>query len=278
VNSLSEGYITKNELNHKRMKAFLLVLILAPLYLSVYAGQIELKGAYQGDNLYVKNPFSVTGVGFCVYEVTVNGMTTTDEINSSAFEIDLSVFGFRLGEPISVRINYKEECSPQVLNPDVLNPRASFEIESLHISGDKIFWKTRNEAGSLPYIVEQFRWNKWVAVAEIQGKGIPGQHNYSSTIRLHAGDNRFRIRQTTSNRKSKISAELSHKSTKAPVDFRFSADSNFILFSSPTMYELYDGFGRIIVKGYGETLRIDNLEKGRYYLNYEDKTELIMKR
>src|SRR5690606_40983723 len=67
-----------------------------------------------------------SGVGFCVYEVTVNGITSTDEINSAAFEIDLSVFGFALGEPVVVTINYKEGCLPSVLNPGVLNAKTSF--------------------------------------------------------------------------------------------------------------------------------------------------------
>ena len=51
-------------------------------------GVIILEGNYQGKNLYIQNPFGSGGVGFCVTEVLVNGNITTDEINSSAFEID----------------------------------------------------------------------------------------------------------------------------------------------------------------------------------------------
>ena len=56
------------------------------------AEELVVKGTYQGENIYVKNPFAPSGVGFCAYEVTVNGTITTDEINSSAFEIDLSIY------------------------------------------------------------------------------------------------------------------------------------------------------------------------------------------
>jgi len=47
------------------------------------AGTITVEGTYQGKNLYVQNPFAEGGVGFCVYEVVVNGKPTTDEVQSS---------------------------------------------------------------------------------------------------------------------------------------------------------------------------------------------------
>jgi len=65
------------------------------LALSAYgaiAGTIVLDGNYHGKNLYVQNPFASSGVGYCTIEVEVNGQVTTDEINSSAYEIDFSFF------------------------------------------------------------------------------------------------------------------------------------------------------------------------------------------
>jgi hypothetical protein len=259
------------------MRNLLLLLILVLVQWSATAGQIELRGTYQGENLYVKNPFSATGVGFCVYEVTVNGMTSTDEINSTAFEIDLAVYGFSLGEPVVVSINYKEGCLPRVLNADVLNAKASFEIEEFKVQGDNVVWKTRNETGALPFIVEQFRWNKWIAVGQVDGFGVEGINSYSAPVRLHAGENRFRIRQTDSRKASKISTELVHSSSKEPVSFNVVSGNDLIEFSSATMYELYDSFGRIIVKGYGRFLKIDELEKGWYYLNYDNQLDMFKK-
>ncbi len=239
---------------------------------------IEIKGTYQGENLYVKNPFAASGVGFCVYEVTVNGMTTTDEINSSAFEIDLTLFGFRIGEQITVTIKYKEGCTPRVLNTEVLSPRATFEVEDVKIEGESLVWTSRNESGPLPYYVEQFRWNKWITVGEAEGKGVQGAHRYSVPLRFHTGENRFRIRQTDSRRNNKYSAELTHKSNKPPVAFTISVGGNEIVFSQPTMYEVYDNYGRIVFKGYGERAKISTLEKGRYYLNFDNKLDFFIKR
>lgn len=255
------------------MRKLLLIISLLLSHFVVNAGQIEFRGTYQGENLYVKNPFAATGVGFCVYEVTVNGMTSTDEINSAAFEVDLSVYGFALGEAVVVTINYKDGCLPSVLNPGVLNAKTSFVIEELKVQGNRVAWKTRNETGPLPYIIEQFRWNKWISVGQVDGLGLPGVHSYSAPVRFHAGENRFRVRQTDSRKVNRYSAELVYNSSADPVSFSVTSGGSSIEFSSPTMYELYDAYGRIIVKGYGKTLKIDELAKGSYYLNFDNTME-----
>ncbi len=154
---------------------------------SAHAGEMVLKGTFQGENLYVRNPFAASGVGFCIYEVTVNGMTTTDEINSSAFEIDLSVYNFVFGDHVTVNILYKEECSPKVLNPEVLNPRIAAQIDAVTVKDDQITFSTSGESGSLPFVIEQFRWNKWIKVAELDGNGKNKNNQYSAKIRLHSG-------------------------------------------------------------------------------------------
>jgi len=44
------------------------------------AGVLIVEGKYQQKNLYIQNGFSSNGVGFCAYEVKVNGQVTTDEV------------------------------------------------------------------------------------------------------------------------------------------------------------------------------------------------------
>src|SRR5687768_634529 len=91
-------------------------------------GIIVIEGKYQNKNLYVQNGFSGSGVGFCAYEVTINGRTTTDEVNSSAFEIDFSQFQIQPGTAVVVEIKHKEDCAPKILNPEVIKPKATFEV------------------------------------------------------------------------------------------------------------------------------------------------------
>ena len=127
------------------------------------AGTIVLEGHYQGRNIFIQNPFSEAGVGFCVFEVTVNDQIATDEINSSAFEIDMRNFGLQQGDPVTVRIRHRDGCNPVVLNPEVLRPKSTFDIVEQGIDAENVYrWTTTNETGELPFIVEQKRWNKWV--------------------------------------------------------------------------------------------------------------------
>ena len=71
-----------------------------------FAEDIVLKGIYQGKNLYVMNPFAADGNGFCITGVTVNGIATSDNVNSSAFEIDLSVHNLKKGDDVNVVISH----------------------------------------------------------------------------------------------------------------------------------------------------------------------------
>ena len=61
-----------------------------------------------GKNIFVKNPFGGAGVGYCAFEVTVNGKLSPDEVNQSAFEID---FGNHNFESIEVLKYCKKELS-----------------------------------------------------------------------------------------------------------------------------------------------------------------------
>ncbi|WP_439181878.1 hypothetical protein [Carboxylicivirga taeanensis] len=259
-------------------RKFLLFFATVLTIISVRAGEIELRGTFQGENLYVKNPFADSGVGFCVYEVTVNGQTTTDEINSSAFEINLSVFQFSIGEAVTVGIKYKDNCQPKVLNPEVLNPRATFEMVDLTLTNNQLNWTTTKEAGSLPFVVEQYRWNKWVKVGEVPGKGSNTTNKYSAKVRTHSGENKFRIKQVDYRNKPRYSDEVKTSSTHPEVTFSPSRVDNKITFSSPTLYEIYDEYGGIVFKGYGTDVNVTGIEKGRYYINYDNKMERFTKK
>ena len=255
-----------------------LFLLFISIGFSAKSEEIVLTGTFQGDNLYVKNPFAPSGVGFCVYEVTVNGLTSTDEINSSAFEVDLSVYGFVPGEALTVAIKYKEGCQPIVLNPEVLNARSSFEVTKLAVNGDRVQWTTVKEAGSLPFVVEQFRWNKWVEVGRVNGKGVVQESSYETKVRFHSGENKFRIKQTDYRGKPKYSENVTFESTKPEVNFSPKKVVDVLNFSAPTMYEIYDEFGGIIFKGYGQTVKVSGLKKGKYYLNLDNKLEIFTKK
>ena len=256
--------------------------IILPLFMALFAmpavaGTILLEGNYHGRNLYVQNPFASEGVGFCTFEVKVNGQTTTDEINSSAYEIDLSFFQLELGSPVEIRISHKDDCKPRVVNPEVLKPMSTFDVASMGISKAGLLeMTTTNETGKLPYIIEQFRWNKWVEVGEFEGKGNPEKNDYEIQLTtVHAGQNRFRVKQKDHRSKPRYSIETKLNSPLPEITFQPGDGkkvSDAINFSDVTLYEIFNGYGNIVAKGVGKRVDVSGLDKGTYYLNYGTTT------
>lgn len=261
------------------MKIYRSLLLMASVFAAVpaMAGTILLEGNYHGKNLYVQNPFASEGVGYCTFEIKVNGQTTTDEINSSAFEIDLSFFQLKLGAPVEIKILHKDDCKPKVVNPEVLKPISTFEISAIGIDkGGELSITTTNETGALPYKIEQFRWNKWVEVGEFDGKGNPEKNDYKVQLTtVHSGQNRFRVKQVDQRGKPRYSFEA--KTTSALPEITFSpgdgkkVDSG-ISFSDNTLYEIYNAYGNNVMKGVAKNVDVSKLDKGTYYLNYGTQT------
>lgn len=254
------------------MKTILSSMLLLAACIQVgHAGTIVLEGKYQDKNLYVQNGYAGNGVGYCTYEVTINGQTTTDEVNSSAFEIDFSAFQIKPGTPVVVEIRHKDDCSPKVLNPEALKAKATFEIENISVDKNGLLnWSTKNEMGSLPYIVEQFRWNKWIPVGEVKGNGSMTNNTYSFQTVPHSGENKFRVKQVGFGGVAKSSDPVILASTVGQPSFTFNKGDKAIAFSAETMYEVYDIYGNIIKRGYGNQLDVTNLSKGSYYLCYDN--------
>lgn len=256
------------------------VLFLAMLLSLVgVSGTIVLEGKYQQKNVYVINSIAEAGVGFCVYEVTVNGEVTSDEINSNAFEVDLSIYGFKLGDDVVVSIKYKDGCEPRVLNPGALEPQPTFETTRVDISDEGLIqWQTINEQGKLPFVIQQFKWNKWVNVGEVTGNGTSTKNEYSFQTTPVSDLNKFRIIQKSYDGRIRSSASVEYTSDKAPVTFSYNKKTKSLVFDSETNYELYNVYGQIIKRGFGKTADIASLPKNDYYISYDSTTEKFEKK
>ncbi|HWY38033.1 MAG TPA: hypothetical protein VNY73_05710 [Bacteroidia bacterium] len=262
------------------MKKFLFsaILVCSALLAGANAGVLVVEGKYQQKNLFIQNGFSSNGVGFCAFQVKVNGQVTTDEVNSSAFEIDFSPFKFKAGDKITVEIEHKDGCIPKVLNPEALKPKPTFDVVSISINNDAVLsWTAKNEVGSLPFIVEQFKWNKWVYVGEINGEGTPAPHEYKFKVAPHSGENKFRVKQVGFSAAPRYSEPVIYNSLMERPSYQI--DKNLINFNNETSYEVYDYYGNVVKKGFGPSCDITTLKKGKYYLCYDNAvTEIEKKR
>ncbi len=262
------------------MKKFFILLAISPLItITSMAATLVIEGKYYSRNLYVFNNPTETGVGYCTYEITINGQTTTDEVNSSTFEIDFTSMQLKPGSDVVVVIKHKDGCMPKVINPEVLKPKPTFEVVSMNVEkGGVLHWTTKNENASLPYIVEQFRWNKWVPVGEVAGKGGADDHTYSFQVTTHSGENKFRVKQQGFGMMPRFSSSVSYNSMQPSLTYTSSKDTKTILFSGETMFEVFDMYGAVVKKGYGAEMDISNLRKGTYWLCYDNTSAEFLKK
>ena len=251
-------------------KGLLGIVLMLPLLINAEE-VIVIEGNYQLRNIFVNNIIGSDGVGFCVTNVYVNGEVSTDEINQNAFEIDLTLFNLSFGDEVTVEIHYKEGCKPDVINPLALKPQATFKTESIAVDQNgMISWETSNETGVLPYKIQQFKWNKWVTVGEVQGEGNPGKHDYSYQSVLVSGDNRFRVIQKSGDGRVKVSTEVKVQATSSQVTYTFDKKAKALIFTSQTNFEVYDEYGQIVKRGFNNRVDMEELRKGLYYVNYDN--------
>ena len=251
------------------------------------AGVIVLEGNYQGKNLFIQNPFSGSGVGFCVMEVLVNDQVTTDEINSSAFEIDFKNLQLKLGDKVEVKIKHKDDCKPKVLNAEVLKPKSTFEVISMKVEKDgTLKWSAKGETGKLPYIIEQFVYTTWKKVGEVEGVGTGDVNEYSFKVAPHSGKNQFRIKQVDYTGQPRLSKPVEYMSTTPVLDFLPKKVNTVIDFvqqantkaTEETMFEIYDQYGNIVKKGFGKSVDVSNLQKGAYYIIFDGQSSQFVKK
>lgn len=244
---------------------------------------LSIEGTYQGKNLYIQNPMDDEGFGYCATKVTVNGDIMPGGTNMGAFEIDFSNFNIAIGEPVFIVIEHNDGCKPKILNPEVLLPRSTFKVTEMNVTqGGKLTWQTTEEQGKLPYIVEQYRWNKWVTVGEVQGKGTQGSNSYEFQITPHSGENTVRVVQIDHSGSKRTSKEVKFQSTVPAVMKSPAKVKDIINFTTngqavETRYEIYDAYGNIVKKGVGSSVNCENLLRGVYYINFDNLNEKFIK-
>lgn len=262
-----------------RLLYTLFIFMLLPVY-GALAGSVVLEGKYQHKNIFVVNAIADDGVGFCVYEITINGEVSSDEVNSTAFEIDLSVYGMKLGDNVVIVIKHKDGCEPRILNPGALEPRPTFETASIQVdAAGMLTWETLNEQGKLPFIVQQYKWNKWVSVGEVTGKGTSVKNSYAFQTTPISGTNKFRVVQKgQEGGGDRVSPPAEYVASKAPVTQTFDKKTKSIKFSVETNYELYNEYGQIIKRGFGTGVDLSSMPKGFYYVSFDSLTEKVDRR
>lgn len=243
----------------------------------------SIEGIYQGKNLYVQSPESEDGFGFCVTKVTVNGQVSAISPQASAFQVDMSEFDIKVGDKVLVVLEHDEGCKPKLLNPEALLPKSTFILKEISCSPDgTLSWTTTGESGSLTYQIEQYKWNKWVAVGETNGIGNEKPNEYLFNVSPHSGENKLRVTQTDNTGKKKVSKEVVFVADGVAEPTMVSKGKTIEFQSNGqkvvTKYEIFDAYGNIVKKGMNSVVDCSNLKDGVYHVNFDNKHEKYLKK
>lgn len=252
-------------------KKILFTLLFLNFIIIGFAAEIVVTGNYYGFNLYVNNPS--VGKDYCVSKVMVNGVVTKDEIRSNAFEIDFSLLNLKIGDPVTVKIVHRDGCTPEVINPKALQKteNVAFSYTKIDKTG-KLIWGLTGEMPEDAFVVEQYRWNKWIKLGEVPTSDSVKYNVYAFEIAPHSGVNQFRILRNDANGNPVYSKVVKYQSKTAEITLLSVKVTDKLMFSNETQYEIFDVKGNFITEGFGMEVDISNLEKGKYWVNFDNTT------
>jgi len=244
---------------------------------------LSLDGTFQDKNLVVYNPPQADGFGFCITKVLVNGEILPAAIQSAHFEINFQLFQLKKGENVFVVLEHAVGCEPRFMNPEVLLPKSTFRCTS--ISADKtgtIHWTTADEAGSLDFIIEQYRWNRWVEAGQVKGKGTKQSNTYHFQITPHSGKNQIRVSQIDNSGQKRSSQSVFFNSGLSPLKMSPAKVRDNLYFKVggkevKTKFEVYDAYGNLLKVGFSTMVDCRNLVSGVYFINFDNQTEKFIK-
>lgn len=255
-----------------------IVFVLINFEIKAQKSVFEFEGTYQGVNVYIQNPLSDSVGNYCTISIHVNEMKILSGFEMSAYEIRLDTMKLKIGDTVNVSISHWSDCSPRILTA-MINPKPTFEIRKISIDSTGILkWSTVKENGKLTYIIEQYLWNKWVRVGEVAGKGQPLLNEYESTVILHSGVNKFRVKQQDADGKNYLSKIVEIDSGLKPIKLKSHYFDEQIDFGTITHYEIYDAYGNVVKKGTDKIVDVKKLEKGAYYVDFDNQQVQMIKR
>jgi hypothetical protein len=155
-----------------------------------------------------------------------------------------------------------------VVNPTALSVQIDFSfVYAKFDRNGKLTWNIKGEAGEDAFIVEQFRWNKWVQVAEVMPEEDSTHTNtWTIDVNTHVGLNQFRVLKIDPNGNPVYSKVVKFNNLKAvEVTLTSAKVTDKIIFSAPTMYELFDIKGSYVMGGVAKEVDVTEIDKVKYF-------------
>ncbi|HPY81193.1 MAG TPA: hypothetical protein PK548_05080 [Bacteroidales bacterium] len=266
----------------KRFFSLFLLLFLSTNYLFPQDNDIDnenytvIEGKYTGKNLVVLNP-SIDD-GFCVKKLLVNGREVDFAHNSNSFEIPLK--GYVNQQLITIQMQHSEECSPIIVNSSDLIVEREFALPSFNFVKKTrlITWDIKELDSLKYYTIEQFVYGRWIVVKEL---GTPANMAFNTFPPVvNSGINFFRMKEKGKDGKILISPIIKAKIPNRYVEIknRKMRVTSELEFSDVVHYEIITENGFFVKSGTAKTVDVSDLTKGNYFVNYDGKQAIFVKK
>lgn len=260
-----------------RYLVFILLLILSfpGLTQSTNLDTLTFEGINYEKKLYFVNP-SIPDQGYSMQEVKINGKEVYDELRSNTVTIHPGRSNVDYKDSMQIRVFYVKDYKPKLLNPENLLPPDNFKFTYIRIRDGKLIWRTEGAQGQKPFIVEQYRWNRWIKATEIPVSDSIRHGSYEYEITPHHGKNRYRIVKLNTHNEKVISRKARVSEYSIPkVKIIYNDVKDMLVLSSKTLYEIYDEDWTLIREGYGRYVDVSGMAPGKYNINFGNRSGIF---
>jgi len=156
--------------------------------------------------------------------------------------------------------------------PDYIPDTLYFNTVSIDSSG-LVQWTLRNPANdNVKFEIQEFRWNKYMTVGKLDSIQT-NSNTYSFQVDTSCG--LYEIRVLAIDISEHFSKTISYPN---PADIKVWTwhSKRTIPFNHKTKYEIYNDIGFIVAGGCGTEVTLDELPRGKFYINYGNEMAMFM--
>lgn len=259
-----------------RKKDIITCLIFIAFSVPAFSGEILLSGVYQGKDLYINNPFSEEDGLFCIKRIYLNNEMILSEPRASVCRISLA--HLQIGQPVHMRIEYRETCMPVFINPQVIRDKKDLGFGEIKIDDSGIEWKMTGMDEKTLFFIEKKDSRQWNIIHSFEEE-IPDENSYFRVDLQHgSGMNEYRIKAVTTGGKSFFSGIVRYESAGNVLTFYPRRVSGKITLMQENDFEILDIRGNVLLRGRNKEISVENLDPGIYYLVIDEKIEKFLKK
>lgn len=239
---------------------------------------LEYNGVNYQRKLFFHNP-SPQRDSFSIQQILVNGDTVREELSTNTVTLHLDRLPLEHEDSLCIQVIFLVDYIPHLVNPEGLLPPNDFIFTYIRVRNQKLLWRVAGVIGYRPFIVEQYRWERWVDIEEVPVyDSLPGG-TYEYSLRPHYGANQYRVVKVNALGETVVSREQTIRAYNVPRPEMVSSRVREQLeFTEVTRYEIYDMDWNLLKSGRDRYIDVSDLPRGRYMINYCNTTDTFRKR